>query len=199
MSWSRAALVVGVLAVSVVGVLGAECAAGRVRCGGRCLGREFVCDGEADCDDGWDEAGCQACSRRAYRCRGGACKHPGVRCNGRPDCPGGEDEQGCTAGTAATAATRFTCYANRTADASSRCDGYNTCDDGDEYHCDACQAGAFHCGPDCPLSFKCIKPSTVCDGQQEYPFTTDEAGCAPGEPRSEPHSNIGNSHVSIPN
>ncbi|XP_052133534.1 atrial natriuretic peptide-converting enzyme-like isoform X2 [Frankliniella occidentalis] len=86
--------------------------------------------------------------------------------------------------TARSALQRYTCYGNRTLDLEYHCDGYNTCDDGDEYHCNSCQGGAFHCGQDCPLSFKCVKPSTVCDGVSEYPFTHEEDGCAPDGPGS---------------
>ncbi|KFQ33228.1 Low-density lipoprotein receptor-related protein 2, partial [Merops nubicus] len=54
------------------------------------------CDGESDCADGSDEAGCQPapCQSQEYQCGLGTCLNASLLCDGRPDCADGSDEGG---------------------------------------------------------------------------------------------------------
>lgn len=53
--------------------------------GSKCIKHKHLCDGEADCNDGSDEAKCSCKDRiEAFR-----------HCDGYLDCPEGEDEIGC--------------------------------------------------------------------------------------------------------
>lgn len=64
-----------------------ECPIEHISCSdnSRCIKHSHICDGEADCKDGSDEANC-TCKDRIESFR---------HCDGYIDCPEGEDEIGC--------------------------------------------------------------------------------------------------------
>lgn len=62
----------------------------------------WKCDGDEDCSDKSDEAGCvnvtsrqSTCSAKMFHCADGHCIQGHWRCDGEDDCPDGSDEQGC--------------------------------------------------------------------------------------------------------
>lgn len=64
-----------------------DCPTDHMSCfdGSKCIKHKHLCDGEADCSDGSDEAKCSCKDRiEAFR-----------HCDGYLDCPEGEDEIGC--------------------------------------------------------------------------------------------------------
>ena len=87
---------------------------------GHVIARTWLCDGENDCVDGWDERGCEY-----FACKNHSLISLDDRCDEWPDCLDRSDELSCG---------YFLCHDNsRTA---VRCDNNATCGDGsDEDDC----------------------------------------------------------------
>lgn len=91
---------------------------------GGTIDTRFVCDGNADCSDGSDEAGCPS---RTFTCKKGNTVGSYAHCDGHSDCEDGSDEAGCPT---------FTCKNGEKVPAQYRCDGKGACDDdSDELDC----------------------------------------------------------------
>jgi hypothetical protein len=90
--------------------------------GGESYPISYKCDGDDDCSDASDEAGCPT-----FTCRSGTTIPERYRCDGDDDCSDGSDEAGCPT---------FMCRNGSTVPAHSRCDDSVDCSDGsDELGC----------------------------------------------------------------
>ena len=75
-----------------------SCSAEQFTCGnGFCVPKLWRCDGENDCGDNSDEAGCvrKSCAANMFACSDGKCIPSYWRCDFDHDCLDGSDEQGC--------------------------------------------------------------------------------------------------------
>ncbi|KAK3768071.1 hypothetical protein RRG08_045889 [Elysia crispata] len=71
---------------------------------GRCIPKEYICDGYNDCNNNDDEKNCQnhTCATDQFRCTySSTCRPLSYVCDGENDCPNGEDEFNCTSTTRA--------------------------------------------------------------------------------------------------
>ncbi|XP_071144475.1 uncharacterized protein [Mytilus edulis] len=62
---------------------------------GSCIMSEWLCDGEADCSDKWDEQNCTKCSADQFTCQDGTCIAGSKRCDTVAACPDKSDERDC--------------------------------------------------------------------------------------------------------
>lgn len=124
-----------------------QCTQAEFHCrNGQCVSSSFVCDNEADCDDGSDEASCPpvTCSGASFQCNNTVCVPRLWACDGDADCDDGSDEWPSTCGTQRpdTATTHqcssleFRCGSGECIHGSWKCDGGSDClDRSDEADC----------------------------------------------------------------
>uniref|UniRef100_A0A672HJG9 Low density lipoprotein receptor a n=1 Tax=Salarias fasciatus TaxID=181472 RepID=A0A672HJG9_SALFA len=173
--------------ISVSSVLAAKrCQASEFRCGnGQCVSSSFVCDDEADCDDGSDEASCPpaTCTATSFQCNNSVCIPRLWACDGDSDCADGSDEwtQNCgSKDVASTPARRcgpleFHCGSGECINGNWRCDGGADCHDrSDEANCArvTCRPDEFECGDGV-----CIHGSRQCNQHYDCADMSDEVGC----------------------
>uniref|UniRef100_A0A667YJ05 Low density lipoprotein receptor a n=1 Tax=Myripristis murdjan TaxID=586833 RepID=A0A667YJ05_9TELE len=123
------------------------CTNNEFRCrNGQCVSSSFVCDEEADCDDGSDEASCPptTCSASSFQCNNTVCVPRLWACDGDADCSDGSDEWPKNCGMMKPAATaahpcsslEFHCGSGECIHSSWKCDGGADClDRSDEFGC----------------------------------------------------------------
>lgn len=124
-----------------------QCPQTEFRCGsGQCVSASFVCDDEADCDDGSDEASCPpvTCSATSFQCNNTVCVPRLWACDGDVDCSDGSDEWPSNCGTQRPetapahqcSSLEFRCGSGECIHGSWRCDGGFDCvDRSDEATC----------------------------------------------------------------
>uniref|UniRef100_A0A7N6AFV1 EGF-like domain-containing protein n=1 Tax=Anabas testudineus TaxID=64144 RepID=A0A7N6AFV1_ANATE len=163
-----------------------QCTAAEFSCrNSQCVSSSFVCDDEADCDDGSDEASCPpvTCSSMSFQCNSTVCIPRLWLCDGDVDCSDGSDEWAQTCGTKrpASAATHqcssleFQCGSGECIHGSWKCDGGADClDRSDETDCarPTCRPDEFQCGDG-----SCIHGSRQCNQQYDCRDMSDELGC----------------------
>ncbi|XP_037547981.1 LDL receptor repeat-containing protein egg-1-like [Nematolebias whitei] len=177
--------------------------------GTECVLYSHVCDGEKDCKDGSDEAGCEmtrstndssankssvkaqaACHSPSVLCPSAQiCISPSQFCNEIKDCPDGFDEKSCLK--SCPSKTDFHCKDHRNCVPKSLvCDGVSHCHDGsDEVDCPnapqrnvKCRFGSRLCRD----GAACVPLSHVCDGERDCQDGSDEEGCGNNFSQSEP-------------
>uniref|UniRef100_A0A8C2ZW70 Low density lipoprotein receptor a n=1 Tax=Cyclopterus lumpus TaxID=8103 RepID=A0A8C2ZW70_CYCLU len=155
-------------------------------CGnGQCVSSAFLCDDEADCDDGSDEASCPpiTCSGASFQCNHGVCVPRLWACDGDADCSDGSDEWPQNCGTTAhnsapahqCSSLEFRCGSGECIHSSWKCDGGADClDQSDEAACahSTCRPDEFECGDG-----TCIHGSRQCNHQYDCRDMSDETGC----------------------
>uniref|UniRef100_A0A8C4IRR0 Low density lipoprotein receptor a n=1 Tax=Dicentrarchus labrax TaxID=13489 RepID=A0A8C4IRR0_DICLA len=163
-----------------------QCTDNEFRCrNGQCVSSSFVCDDEADCDDGSDEASCPpvTCSPTSFQCNNTVCVPRLWACDGDSDCPDGSDEwpQNCgtqkpdTAPTHQCTSLEFSCGSGECIHGSWKCDGGADClDRSDEADCarPTCRPDEFECGDG-----TCIHGSRQCNQHYDCRDMSDEIGC----------------------
>ncbi|XP_067838428.1 low-density lipoprotein receptor-related protein 1-like [Heptranchias perlo] len=144
---------------------------------GQCVPNKWQCDGNADCEDGSDEAP-EVCHKRICHvnqisCGSGSLQCIPVywKCDGEKDCDTGSDEENCDTFTCSP--LEFTCSSGRCISMAFICNGEDDCGDGsDEKGCTplSCGPHEFHCN-----SSECIPLSWVCDTNADCADQSDES------------------------
>ncbi|XP_045489131.1 low-density lipoprotein receptor-related protein 4 isoform X2 [Pieris rapae] len=143
-----------------------------------CIELEKRCDGNTDCKDNEDEAGCsRSCDEQDNRtlCHGtNVCISFDWLCDGDNDCGDFSDETHCGSDLNCTEA-QFSCTNGLCIHKEWVCDGDNDCrDNTDENHCskDKCRDNQFMC-----ISGDCIPLHWRCDKEADCPDDSDEIHC----------------------
>lgn len=118
---------------------------------GRCIPRNWQCDGDPDCADGEDEPpscrdpGLHKCEPTYFKCDNNKCIPGRWYCDYDNDCGDGSDERGCMPRNCSE--SEFRCNSGHCIRGSEYCDGEFHCDDkSDEVDCETqCKTNEFQC------------------------------------------------------
>jgi len=179
------------LFICIISVSGddVKCKAEEQVCEGakECIYPSWICDGEVDCSNGWDELGCEKrqCKPGEFRCRSGQCIDGYRACNQLEECNDKSDEMGCDW---SCTDSEFQCAeSGRCIPLDHKCDGDNDCSDGgmdrsDEENCGGrCKDGEFFCSESMAVEGdpRCIPGRWKCDGSKDCHNGEDERKCSP--------------------
>uniref|UniRef100_A0A3P9MI85 Uncharacterized protein n=1 Tax=Oryzias latipes TaxID=8090 RepID=A0A3P9MI85_ORYLA len=109
-----------------------QCHSMEFRCGsGECIQGSWKCDGDADCLDGSDEAGCtrSTCHPDEFECGDGTCIHGSRQCNQQNDCRDMTDESSCVNVTHCEGPDKFKCRSGECITMERVCDNKRDCRD----------------------------------------------------------------------
>jgi hypothetical protein len=123
---------------------------------GESVSGDAKCDGDEECTDGSDEAGCPTTD-----CGDGETYVQKEKCDGYEACQNGADEVGCPGS--------ITCGDGTTVGESSHCDGYDDCSGGEDEA--GCVLVTCSDGTTFPADYKC-------DGFDDCSDGGDEVGCS---------------------
>jgi len=152
---------------------------------GRCISKSYVCDGENDCQNNYDEENCPAftCPTNQFiYALDQLCLNQSRVCDGTYDCPSFTDEQNCRFSPSARTCrpTEFQCTSSplNCIPRTWLCDGHADCPNGlDPTSCPAsqnCPIGSFKCN-----NTRCIPEAWRCDGDNDCGDNSDESQNCP--------------------
>ncbi|XP_023813795.2 uncharacterized protein LOC101157458 isoform X4 [Oryzias latipes] len=120
-----------------------QCHSMEFHCGsGECIHGSWKCDGDADCLDGSDEAGCtrSTCCPDEFECSDGTCIHGSRQCNQQYDCRDTTDESGCVNVTRCEGPDKFKCRSGECITMERVCDSKRDCRDWSDEPLRECEA-----------------------------------------------------------
>ncbi|XP_035824784.1 very low-density lipoprotein receptor-like [Aplysia californica] len=153
-----------------------SCESDQFACSDKCINASWVCDGESDCLDGFDEQNCTAgcMGPNKISCNNGGCVPVSSRCDGDNDCGDSTDEKQMNCANSTCQANQFKCDTGACIPDRWRCDDDNDCrDNSDERDCQTCSGPTvFQCN-----NTVCLYSFELCDGDDDCGDNSDEVGC----------------------